>query len=125
MTEQEVLDMMNSDYKLWSKASDKELGNGVVAKTITLPWGIGEYTINMEGMDDANKRRAAVNAYGEHIRGIVNERIDDTAITSRAQVAAARSEQDDSGHGDSVGRIVGVLDEKLQATHDEGAEEAR
>jgi len=117
MKETEALDMMNSDFKLWEQASDEDLGNGVVAKTITLPWGIGEYTINMEGMNNALKRRAAVEAYGAHIRGVIKERIDDTAIVGRAQAAASRTEQVNSEDSNRVSGIVGVRDEEFPQTH--------
>lgn len=97
----DALDIMNSDFKLWEAATEKPLGAGVVEKTINLPWGIGETTVTLEGMNDSNKRRAAVGAYGEYIRGLINERTNDEAIESRARQAAAKAEQDDSG--DSVG----------------------
>jgi hypothetical protein len=120
----DALDIMNSDFKLWEYAADEDLGNGTIAKTITLPWGIGEYTVNMEGMNDAIKRRGAVSAYGEHIRGVINERINDESITSRAQAAAAEPEPIDSGYGDGVSGRLGVLDETVQAEPDEEAKEA-
>lgn len=120
----EVLDLMHSDFKLWERATSEDLGEGVVAKTITLPWGIGEYTVNMEGMNDANKRREAVAAFGNHIRDVIEERIDDEAITSRAQAAAARAKQDDSGHRNADSQLVGIYDEAIQETDAEDSTEA-
>ena len=121
----DALDIMSSDFKLWESATSEDLGNGSVAKTITLPWGIGEYTVTMEGMNDANKRRAAVGAFGEHIRGVINDRINDEAITGRAQVAAAKAEPPDSGDSDSLSGELGVLYAPLQETDDEDTEETR
>jgi len=119
----EALDIMNSDFKLWEKSHTEDLGNGKVQKTIELPWGIGLYSIVMEGLTDGGKRRAAVGAYGEHIRSIIDERINDDAITSRAKVAAGRAEMatasaesDDSGDSVGVSGELGVRDTAVQTT---------
>jgi len=97
METQELLSIMQSDMKLWDKASTEEVGPGKVVKTLDLPYGIGEYSVTLEGLNDADKRRSALASYGAHIRQIVKERIDDEAVTARAKAAAARSEQVDSG----------------------------
>jgi hypothetical protein len=94
---QETLDCMNSDYKLWSKAESQELPGGRVVKTLNLPWGIGDVVVTLEGLNDAGKRRDAVGSYGEYIRGVIEEAISEDAVTARAQQAAARTKQDDSG----------------------------
>ena len=123
MEVKDALDIMNSDFKLWERAVDTELGGGKMAKTLTLPWGIGEYTVTMEGMNNAEQRRNAVSEYGKHIRYVIDERTNDEGIVGRAQVAAARTEQDDSE--DSVGsdRGVGVRDEApLQDAREETGE---
>ena len=124
----DALDMMNSDFSLWSKAETKELGGGKVEKTLTLPWGIGEHSIVMEGMTDAGKRRAAVGAYGDYIRTLIRERTDDEAITSRAKTAAGRAELADSNNSDGVDSGVGVREgggqEEVQEASNEEAEEA-
>jgi hypothetical protein len=91
----DALDIMQSDMKLWERAEKNPVDGGGVALSLHLPWGIGLYTVNLEGMGDAKGRRNALGAYGEHIRGVIKERIDDESITSRAKSAAARSEQDD------------------------------
>ena len=96
MNIEQMLDIMQSDMKLWDMADTKEQKNGRVTKTLSLPWGIGEVVVELEGMTDARKRRAAVEGYGQYIRDLIKERIDDEAITSRAKAAAARSEQADS-----------------------------
>jgi len=101
---QETLDIMNSDFKLWERATGEDLGGGKVTKTINLPWGIGEVTVTLEGMTDATKRRGAVSSYGEYIRGLIDEQTNDEAITSRAQVHAANAQPTDSESGaDSLG----------------------
>jgi hypothetical protein len=97
-----MLDMMQSDFKLWEKSETVERGDGVVEKTITLPWGIGPVSVVLEGMNNAGKRREAVGAYGDYIRGLINDRINDESVTARAQQAAARAEQDDSGGSDDL-----------------------
>jgi hypothetical protein len=120
----ETLDCMNSDFKLWEKAESKDLGGGVVEKTITLPWGIGEVVVNLEGMNDAGKRRAAVGSYGEYIRGVIDEQTNDEAVTSRAKAALARSELANSEDSTGVNRELGVRDEEVQEASDEEASEA-
>ena len=124
----DALDIMNSDYKLWQAAVDNDVGGGRVEKTITLPWGIGEYKVTLEGMNDAGKRREAVGQYGQHIRDLIDERINDDAVTSRAKAAAARSEQADSEDSDGLDREVNVRTgtgaEEVQEAADEGPEEA-
>lgn len=120
----DALDIMNSDFKLWENAVSEELGNGRVAKTITLPWGIGEYRVELEGMNDATRRRSAVSAFGEHIREVINDRIDDESITSRAKVKSARVEQDHSSNSDGLGGELRVLESPVQEEADEDTEEA-
>lgn len=120
----EVLDIMNSDFKLWEQATSEDLDGGRVAKTIILPWGIGEYRIVLEGMTNADTRRGAVSAYGDHIRGLIDDRINDQAITSRAQVAASKAEPIDSGDSDGSSGGLGVRDTGVPTPDDEEAEEA-
>ena len=92
----DTLALMQSDMKMWETAETEELGGGKVKKTINLPFGIGEVSVTLEGMTDGIKRRGAVSSYGEYIRGIIDECINDEAITARAQqdVAAARGAAD-------------------------------
>ena len=120
----EALAIMSSDFKLWERAEEEQLGGGKVAKTLTLPWGIGSYTVELEGLNDAGKRRSAVSAYGEHIRGVINERINDDAITSRAKAAAARSELASSEDSDSVSADEGLRDTAVPTEAVPGADEA-
>ncbi len=91
------------------------VGDGGVEKTITLPWGIGEHTVTLEGMNDAGTRRGAVSTYGEYIRGLIDERINDESVTSRAQAAVGRSEQADSEDSIGVSGGLGVRNETVQA----------
>lgn len=100
LSKREIIDVMQSDMKLWDMAETEESAPGTVVKTLNLPLGIGEYTVTIEGLKDAGKKRDALASYGAHIRGLIKERIDDEAITARAKAAAARSES--VGGGDSV-----------------------
>jgi hypothetical protein len=120
----DALDIMNSDFKLWEHADDEPLAGGKVQKTIDLPWGIGKHVVIMEGMNDATQRRAAVSSYGEHIRDVIKEQISDENITSRAQIAAARAESNDSGDSPSVSGEQRVRDESVQEETTEAAIEA-
>jgi hypothetical protein len=97
MTKTDTFDIMQSDMKLWEKAEKFPAKGGGVSVTLNLPFGIGEHTVTMEGMNDAQGKRNAVGAYGEYIRGLIKERIDDEAVTSRAKAAAAKAEPIDSG----------------------------
>ena len=102
MNETEALAVMQSDMKLWETAATQDIGDGVVIKTLTLPWGIGDTEIRMEGLTDAIKKRGAVEQYGNYIRSLIEDQIDDEAIEARAKQAAARAEQGDSEGGGSV-----------------------
>lgn len=117
---QEALDIVNSDFKLWERATDTPTKTGV-SKTLVLPWGIGEVTVNVEGVHDAKTRRNAVGMYGEYIRGLVKEATDDEAVTSRAAAKAARAEQADSGDSDGVNAVgVSGRPPEEEATTDAG-----
>ena len=108
MNVQEALDIMQSDMKLWEAAETEETKEGVVIKTISLPWGLGEVVVELEGMNDGNKRREAVESYGAYIRGLIDEQTNDEAITARAKAAAARAKPDDSPDGSGVDPVTGV-----------------
>lgn len=99
----EALNIMQSDFKLWEAATETAISPGVVEKTINLPWGIGDVTVRLEGMNDAGKRRQAVGAYGEHIRSLIDDRINDEAVTARAKAAAAKAQPADSDDSNGVG----------------------
>lgn len=90
MNEIEFLQIMQSDSKLWDYAETVQDG-GAVTKTLQVPWGIGEVSVTLEGMGDVNGRRAAFSAFGEYIRGLVNDRISEEAITARAEQADKRT----------------------------------
>ena len=119
----DALDIVQSDMKLWDKSETEPLPGGAVRKSINLPWGIGEVSATLEGMNDAEKRRAAVGAYANYIRDIVKQATDDEAVTSRAKAQAARSEQVDSADGVRSG-TEGVPVAATEATPVEGADEA-
>jgi len=120
----DILDIMNSDFKLWEHATDTPADNGGVTKTLHLPWGIGDVTVTMEGMTDAGKKREAVGAYGNYIRQLIDERINDDAVTARAKAAAARREPADGADSDSVSPNQRLRDAALQAPAHESASEA-
>ena len=120
----EALNIMSSDFKLWERATDEPTGAGKIRKTLNLPWGIGEYVVDLEGMNDASKRRAAVSSYGELIRRVIKERTDDTNVTSRAQTAAADAEQVDSDNSDRVGGGQPVRGQEIQEAAYEDTDEA-
>lgn len=115
---------MQSDMKLWEKASKEQAGGNNLKLTLDLPWGIGPYTVTMEGLKDAQAKRNAVGAYGAHIRGLIKERIDDEAITSRAKAAAARSEQASGPDRDSVSPNQGLRDSSVPEKAVQGAGQA-
>lgn len=132
MNVNDALDIMQSDMKLWDTAEKKPIAGGKVEVTLDLPWGIGSHSVTLEGMKDAQGKRNAVGAYGEYIRGLIDEQINDEAITSRAQVAAARAEQDGSADSDSLSADAGLRDTPVPAetnagtgkTHEVHAQEA-
>lgn len=125
MDKVEALSKMNSDMQLWDAAESKDLGGGQVEKTITLPWGIGATSVVLEGMTDAGKRRAAVGAYGEYIRGVIDDKIGEQNVTARAKQKAA-SASDDSSREDDLGDAVhdDAYQEEAEAESDQGAVQA-
>jgi len=92
MTEQELNEVLQSDMKLWETA-ETTMDGDTVTKMLDLPYGIGEYIVTIEGVTDAEKRRAAVTGFAESVRDVVRDKIDDDAITARAQQAAARASE--------------------------------
>ena len=89
MNEREIMGIMQSDMQLWEQAVTTDEGEGVITKTLDLPWGIGPFNVTLEGMTNAEKRRAAVASFGETIRAAINDKIGDEAITARANQAVA------------------------------------
>lgn len=125
MDKNEALDIMNSDFKLWERAATEDHGGGKLTKTLTLPWGIGEVSVTLEGMTDAGKRRNAVSGYGEYIRGLIDEATNDEAVTARAKAAAARIESADSKDSNGIGGGPRVhIEPPVQEKPDEEAEQA-
>lgn len=123
MEVKDALDIMNSDFKLWEKAESEDLGGGKVVKTLTLPWGIGEVKVTLEGMTDADKRRQAVAGYGNYIRDLINEATADEAIEARARQAAALAKPADSGGSPIIGGEQRVRDAAVQEeTHEVAGE---
>jgi hypothetical protein len=93
MNEQELNAIMQHDLKLWDSAVVELDKSGVMSRTLDLPHGIGPYTIIVGKYNDFNamQRRDAVGQFGEAVRAAIKDRIDDEAVTARAQQAAARA----------------------------------
>jgi len=115
LTEDEVYAIMQSDIKLWERASTEQKGDSIT-KRMFLPFGIGEVAVEFQGVNNGITRRGAAEQWGGIIRDRVKERIDDEAITARAQLAAALRASEvesegvgnaDSGHSDADGPTVG------------------
>lgn len=105
MTKTELIDMMQSDMKLWDNAQTKEGPGGVIEKVIDLSaFGLDkEWTVRMEGITNAEQRREAVAIFGSHVRAAIKEKIDDEAVTARAAAQAAYSRGSADRLADSVG----------------------
>ena len=102
-TEQELSQVLNSDFKLWEFAETEENGTSIT-KSLNLPLGIGEVSVTLEDVHDATTKRGAVEAFGDYVRGLVRERTDDEEVTARAEAARQRAMQDDLDHGIYVGQ---------------------
>lgn len=100
MNSQELNEILQSDFKLWELADTAE-EDGVVSKTLSLPHGIGEYTLRFEGINSADKRRAAATLWGESIRSAVADAISEESVTARAAQRAAYRVEDDDRESDS------------------------
>jgi hypothetical protein len=96
MNKQEWIDLMQSDGKLWDMAEKEMDGTNMKLTLRGLPWGIGDAEVTLEGMDNAIAKRNAVGSYAEYIRGLIDEQINDEAITIRAAQAAAFASEDAS-----------------------------
>jgi hypothetical protein len=116
LQEEDVYAIMQSDMKLWEQASTTHEGNAIV-KQLILPFGIGEFSVKFEGVDNGIKRRAAAEQWGAMVRERIKDRIDDESVTARAKQAAALRESEeepetlgeaDSGHGSASSPIAGV-----------------
>lgn len=120
LSKREIIDLMQSDMKLWDRAETNDMGGGKITKSLNLPFGIGECVVTLEGLKDAGKKREAVGSYGAYIRGLVREQIDDEAVSARAASAAARSKYASSG--DSV--LVDPSGSPVPTSQEEVVEEA-
>jgi hypothetical protein len=97
MNKNDWLDIMQSDNKLWELAEKQDNSEGGITLTLRgIPWGIGDVEVNMEGLEDAGKRRQAVGAFAGYIREVIDEKIDDEAVEARAAQAAALASPDPS-----------------------------
>lgn len=121
MTETEFLAILASDSKLWELAGTNVNEDGMT-KTLDIPWGIGKIEVTLEGVDNAAGRRAAFSAFGDYVRGLVDDKTSDDAVTAKAEQALARagSEPDrlpDSGRT-GIGRPAPLPDQETMATYD-------
>jgi hypothetical protein len=132
MTKTELINIMQSDNALWGQATQSPGPSpGSVDMTLDMPFGIGAYTVTMEGMNDAAGKRNALGAFGAHIRDVVNNQINDESITSRAKVKAAQAKQSDSGDSASLSggerlrdaQVYEEVEEAAEGTHEGDAEE--
>jgi len=103
MNEQEFLGLMQSDNKLWALSVPTVGLEGSETRCINVPWGIGVVEVTFEGTDDAAGRRAAFSAFGDYIRGLVKDRIDDDAITARAEQVTPKPSDEDGRWADDGG----------------------
>ena len=71
MNEQQLHAILQSDMKLWETAETTMDNEGTITKVIDLPYGIGEYSVTIEGVTNAEKRRAAVTGFGGSVRDVV------------------------------------------------------
>lgn len=126
MNEQEFQAILNSDSKLWDHATTEIVGPNAIKKTITIPWGIGEKVVTLEGTGDAKGKREAFSAFGGYVRELVDDRIGDEAVEERAKQAASKALRDadqlsmeqsaDSGAGG-----LGQVSQGVQEAPDKGA----
>ena len=98
MSPSELLEIIQSDFKLWENSETEVVGD-TIKKTIHLPHGIGEFSISFGGITNATGRRNAAAMWGESIREEVDNAIGDEAVTARAAQRAAYSSEDDGAHG--------------------------
>ncbi len=124
MNEEQLRAILHSDMKLWDACAEE---NG--ERFLELPHGIGRVAISMEGIDDGQKRAAAVGSFGDYIRSQVENKIGNEAISSRAKQKAAdnldRDGEDVVGSGDdnspggvarATGQVSEVFDQEAMAT---------
>jgi hypothetical protein len=120
MNEKELRAILHSDMKLWDSAEEKD-----GERFIELPYGIGRVGVSLEGIDNGQKRAAAVGSFGEYIRGRVNDAIGDESVTARAKQDAAKASYDagqlpvEQSNDSSPGRVGGVSDQVQEAANKE------
>lgn len=118
LTELELREIINSDMKLWEEAdtSPYELGDGKMglAKTLTLPYGIGEQTVVFPSND-----LSAVSTYGSTIRSMVDDHRSEEAVavtSTRGQDGgSALPDEPQPEHAVSTAQAVSTLEEPYEA----------
>ena len=92
MNESELNDALNSDMRLWDAAAKTDDGQDSISLLLDLPYGIGETSVTLQGLDNAEKRRDAIGVYGNYIRNLIENKVGDDAITSKAAYQRALAE---------------------------------
>lgn len=72
ISEEKLREIVNSDMKLWEYASVNPHPQGI-AKTLILPWGLGERTIVFPPAKSAQEKVGQVEQFGATIRGWIDE----------------------------------------------------
>lgn len=98
MTLTELREIQNSDFKLWEAAKTTEAG-GVLTKEVDLPYGIGLFVLNFQGVEDATTRRNAAAMWGQAIRDEIENTIGNDAVTASAAQRTALLGGDDGEDG--------------------------
>lgn len=123
MNATELNEIMNSDMKLWERAeTETKDSNSTVKKSLDLPHGIGLYSITFTGVTDAEKRRSAMQQWGDFVRAEVQNRIDDEAVSARAAQRAAKVSEDasrrDAEHGGGASGAASVPNTEAVPAHE-------
>lgn len=102
LSEDFITNNMQSDIQLWEKALTQETDE-TLTKTVTLPYGIGVYSLTFERPASGEQRRFAAATWAESIRTAINDVIGEDAVTARAAQAPARSSESNDSINSSGG----------------------
>ena len=103
MNEEDLREILQSDFKLWEAASTT-LADDVtdrLVKEIDLPYDIGLFSVTFEGVKDATSRRDAVAQFAATVRNEIDNRIGEAAVTARAAQRPSRV-------GSIYGQLTGI-----------------
>ena len=92
MNEEQLREILQSDFKLWEAASTTMVGADAdrLVKEIDLPYDIGLFSVTFEGVKDATSRRDAVAQFAATVRNEIDNRIGEAAVTARAAQRPSR-----------------------------------